>query len=257
MADHSISVILVDVINTVNNSEQTLFFLFSGLILGVVGFVAYKQRAQTYAYYGDSGYDVTQNTPTSYTDYTSESNIYQDAVENTPQSVAVSSDNFITKFFGNMKMGDVDPSLLYNQNIAAFLKMTRVGEGTADAGGYNRLFGGGTFNSYAWHPNILVVKNGYRSTAAGAYQFKYSTWQDTAKAMGLIDFSPPSQDLGALGRLAYRGAINDILAGNIYKAIEKTRNEWVSLPGATAKQPTISLTRALNAYVSAGGIITA
>jgi lysozyme len=246
-------------------TDDTLFLLFSGIALGAVGYFAYKQRAPTFAYYGNSEYSHDYSLPISvseqpseyYSEFVSESSIYPDTVENTPQAVATESDNFIVRFFGNMKMSDVDPLLLYNPNISAFLRMIRVGEGTADDGGYNRLFGGGTFDSFSWHPNIKVSKSGYTSTAAGAYQFLYSTWNDTAKAMGLNDFSPASQDLGALGRLAYRGAINDILAGNFTRALQKTSKEWASLPYSPYGQPTISLSRAKTLYASYGGTINA
>ncbi len=162
----------------------------------------------------------------------------------------------ITDFFmGNSAIKNVDKNLLNHPQIQAFLRVIRRGEGTADNGGYNRLFGGGTFDSFDWHPNILVKKGAWTSTAAGAYQFLKSTWDETARLMDLTDFSPISQDLGALGRLAYRGAINDILAGNFELALQKTGKEWASLPGSPYGQPTISFETALNTFQINGGII--
>lgn len=158
-------------------------------------------------------------------------------------------------FMGNNSIKTIDKNLLNNPQIQAFLRVIRRGEGTADNGGYNRLFGGGTFDSFDWHPNILVKKGAWTSTAAGAYQFLKSTWDETARLMDLTDFSPISQDLGALGRLAYRGAINDILAGNFELALQKTGKEWASLPGSPYGQPTISFETALNTFQINGGII--
>lgn len=154
---------------------------------------------------------------------------------------------------GNTAMRNVNRGLLNNPNIRAFLAVIRRGEGTSDAGGYNRLFGGGTFSSYAAHPNILVSKSGYKSTAAGAYQFLKSTWDETAQIMGLRDFSPASQDIGALGRLAYRGAIEDIIAGRFTDALKKTGKEWASLPYSPYGQPVISFNTALAVYKNNGG----
>lgn len=63
--------------------------------------------------------------------------------------------------------------------------------------GYNVMFGGGRFSSYADHPRKLVSAGGYTSDAAGKYQFLSTTWDPIAKALGLKDFSPKNQDLAA------------------------------------------------------------
>lgn len=154
---------------------------------------------------------------------------------------------------GSMNMRTVDKNLINHPQIQAFLRVIRRGEGTADPTGYYRLFGGGTFTDTSWHPNVRVPFRNTYSTAAGAYQFLYRTWIETAKAMELPDFSPLSQDLGALGRLAYRNAIDDIVAGNFEAAILKTAKEWASLPGSPYGQPTISMQTALNTFIGSGG----
>lgn len=154
---------------------------------------------------------------------------------------------------GYSAMKNVDRNLLTHPNIKAFLAVIRKGEGTYDAAGYYRLFGGGTFSDCSKHPNILVSKSGYKSTAAGAFQFIKSTWDETAGAMGLTDFCPASQDIGALGRLAYRGAIDDILAGRFEDALRKTSREWASLPYSPYGQPVISYNTALEVFRINGG----
>tara|TARA_R100001082_G_C4329190_1_gene144803 strand:- start:118 stop:750 length:633 start_codon:yes stop_codon:yes gene_type:complete len=65
---------------------------------------------------------------------------------------------------------------------------------------YTTLYGGGQFTSFDKHPDQLVIggKGSPNSTAAGAYQFKPSTWKEAQQALGLKDFSPESQDLAAL-----------------------------------------------------------
>ena len=150
-------------------------------------------------------------------------------------------------------MAKVTTAHVANGNMQAFLRVIRAGEGTSDAAGYSRIFGGQTFSSFADHPRIKVTKNGYTSTAAGAYQIIASTWDETKRIMKLSDFSPRSQDLAALGRIAARGALEDAKAGQFEMAIKKIAREWASLPGSPYGQPVISWDRARAIYASAGG----
>lgn len=159
-------------------------------------------------------------------------------------------------------MRGLSPSLLDNANVRAFLGVIRVGEGTADSKGYSRLVGGGEFAGFRDHPRIVksgTFKNGksWKSTAAGAYQAIVGTWDETQSIMGLPDFSPTSQDLFALGRIAARGALEDVKAGRFDSAIRKCSMEWASLPGSPYGQPTISLERARSVYASSGGSVYA
>lgn len=142
---------------------------------------------------------------------------------------------------------------LQNVNVQAFLKVIRRGEGTSDANGYKRIFGGQLFASFADHPRIVVKKSGYTSSAAGAYQFIISTWDETRAALGLVDFSPASQDLAAVGRIAARGALDDVKAGRFEQAIKKCAKEWASLPFSPYGQPVISLATAQGVYSANGG----
>lgn len=151
-------------------------------------------------------------------------------------------------------MKNVHAAVLDNANVQAFLRVIRTGEGTADGAGYRRIFGGQLFNSYADHPRIKVTKSGITSTAAGAYQFLSSTWDETRRVMGLGDFSPANQDLGAVGRIAARRALDDVLAGRFDSAVRKCAWEWASLPGSPYGQPVISWERARDVFASAGGI---
>lgn len=163
---------------------------------------------------------------------------------------------FIMKI-SNMKF--VTYSDVQHPNVQAFLKVIRRGEGTSDPDGYRRHFGGDLFTSYADHPRKVITKNyksgTYHSSAAGAYQFLKNTWDETRRIMGLTDFSPANQDLGAVGRLAARGALDDVKAGRFELAIKKTAKEWASLPFSPYGQPTISLATAANVYQSNGGVI--
>lgn len=150
-------------------------------------------------------------------------------------------------------MANVSPAVLQNKNVQALLRVIRTGEGTADAGGYARIFGGETFKSFADHPRKAVTKWGLTSTAAGAYQFLSSTWDETRRLMKLADFSPASQDLAAVGRIAARGALTDVIAGRFTTAIRKINREWASLPGSPYGQKTLQFGAALAIYQGNGG----
>lgn len=166
-------------------------------------------------------------------------------------------------FLGVVKisaMKSVPADILKNPNVRAMLAVIRRGEGTADAAGYRRMFGGAMFSSFADHPrqsNCFTLRGGKRicSTAAGAYQFLTSSWDETKKAMGLRDFSPAAQDLAAVGRMAARGALSDVLAGRFAMATKKMAYEWASLPGSPYGQPVISAETARAVYLAAGGKI--
>jgi len=174
---------------------------------------------------------------------------------NAVEAVATTLDDWTGGFMKLSDMAKVTAAHVANRNVRAFLAVIRRGEGTADAGGYTRLFGGEQFTSLADHPRRLVSKSGYKSTAAGAYQFLESTWDETRRVMGLTDFSQASQDRGAVGRIAFRGALADVLAGRFEDAVRKCAKEWASLPFSPYGQPTISLATAQTVYTNGGGVM--
>ncbi|WP_151446728.1 glycoside hydrolase family 24 protein [Lacisediminimonas profundi] len=175
------------------------------------------------------------------------------SVSDVVESVAETFDSVTGGMLKISAMAQVTPDLLTNRNVQAMLRVIRRGEGTADAGGYQRLFGGGTFDSLADHPRQVIKKSGYTSSAAGAYQILSSTWDETKRIMKLPDFSPRSQDLAAIGRIKARGALDDVLAGRFTKAVNKIAREWASLPGSPYGQPTISWSTAMAEFTNAGG----
>lgn len=152
-----------------------------------------------------------------------------------------------------------------NPNRAAFLTMISVSEGTARYGksqGYDVLFGGGLFTSYADHPRVRTyekrdefVPNGKKdfTTAAGRYQITATTFDAYKKKLGLTDFCPASQDAIAICIIGERKALDDVDAGRISTAIAKCRNIWASFPGAGYGQPEKKLETLLTAFKTAGG----
>lgn len=123
--------------------------------------------------------------------------------------------------------------LMNNPNARKMLDLIAATEGVKY--GYNTLFGNQKIDDLSWHPNI---KKPFKqtdgqvkyTTAAGRYQFLKDTWDGVARQYGLKDFSPQSQDLGALALLAQNGALPYVLKGDFNTAIKKSGSTWASLP---------------------------
>jgi muramidase (phage lysozyme) len=143
------------------------------------------------------------------------------------------------------------------KNLSAFLLMIQYAEGTIGPNAYRMMYGGQLLNDYSRHPNKAITRNGITSTAAGAYQFLYSTWAGLQKDLKLPDFSPSSQNRGAIELIKRRGALEDVFAGRFTLAIYKCRKEWASLPGAGYGQQERSMKSLALVYVKAGGNLTA
>lgn len=217
-------------------------------IIGAAGLVAYaawmlyqqsQEEATDVVDTGDIGGDLLTSAEGVLTD--------------TSQGAAEFVDNITGGFLKISAMANVPRSVLGHPNVQAMLRVIRAGEGTSDAAGYSRMFGGKQFSGFADHPRVTVKASGYTSTAAGAYQALASTWDETKRIMGLTDFSPANQDLFAVGRIAARGALDDVVAGRFDMAIKKIAREWASLPGSPYGQPTISIDRARALFASNGG----
>jgi muramidase (phage lysozyme) len=148
------------------------------------------------------------------------------------------------------KVVKTDPGL---QNLKAFLLMIQYAEGTYGRNAYQTLYGGGLFYSFAHHPNQAITRWGITSTAAGAYQFLYRTWQTLSRDLQLPDFSPASQDKGAIELIRQKAALTAVLQGNITDAVYQCRKVWASLPGAGYGQNEKPIESLLRFYVTVGG----
>jgi len=125
-----------------------------------------------------------------------------------------------------------------NPNVQQFLKIIADAEGVKY--GYNTMFGNSYFANLAQHPNKKIAfkeKDGSinYTTAAGAYQFLYSTWSRLKNAFGFKNFSGKNQDLAAIALIAENNALNDVKAGNFRNAINKLGGVWASLPSSQYK----------------------
>ncbi|WP_336948625.1 glycoside hydrolase family 104 protein [Acinetobacter junii] len=131
-------------------------------------------------------------------------------------------------------------SLLINPNVRTMLNLIAKAEGVK--WGYNTLFGNQKIDNLTAHPNLKKAfkqtdgKTNY-TTAAGRYQFLKGTWDGLARQLGLNDFSPRSQDLGAIALLAQNGALPHVLKGDYQTAVKKSGGTWASLPSSNYAQP--------------------
>lgn len=100
---------------------------------------------------------------------------------------------------------------------------------------YQTLYGGGTFAGNQ-HPNRKITAGGYTSTAAGRYQFLYSTWSGIKQKLGLSDFGPRNQDIGAVYLIWERGQLSNLLAGDFETVCKNLGCLWAALPYATCGQ---------------------
>ncbi|MEQ5770019.1 glycoside hydrolase family 104 protein [Halomonas sp. H33-56] len=133
-------------------------------------------------------------------------------------------------------------------------------EGTdryGDQGGYDVLVGGELFRSYDDHPrrSVYLPAYGIRSTAAGRYQFLVGTWDDLVARFGLPDFSPASQDAGAMQLIRQCRALDLVYDGKIHEAIHACRRIWASLPGAGYGQREVATDELVEVYRQAGGLV--
>lgn len=147
--------------------------------------------------------------------------------------------------------------------VKAFLDMvafSELGQEILDASddGYNVLVGSTpdnviTFASYADHPRKLqkiTTRSGnvLYSTAAGRYQILARMWDAYRPRLSLTDFGPDSQDQIAAQMLKETGALTQIQAGAIEKAVQLASSRWASLPGAGYGQHTNDMTALLDYY---------
>lgn len=129
---------------------------------------------------------------------------------------------------------------LNNQNVRKLLDVIAAAEGVKH--GYNTIFGNERVGNLSAHPNVRKAfkqtdgKTSY-TTAAGRYQFLSDTWNGLAQQYGLKDFSPQSQDIGAIALIMQKGALGDVLKGNYQSAIKKLGTTWASLPSSPYAQP--------------------
>lgn len=125
---------------------------------------------------------------------------------------------------GDPPTGDYPPgdTLSLDTKINALLALIRRYESGDD---YSIINGGAHFSSFADHPGIIVPPG--TSTAAGAYQITYGTWQQFG--FDLLDFSPENQYQAAYRILESTGAVDYLVAGDYAGAIRAAGKRWQAL----------------------------
>lgn len=127
--------------------------------------------------------------------------------------------------------------------LAAMLSVIGFAEGTHDR--YDLIYSFQTFSSFHDHPRRVICASGICSSAAGRYQFLDTTWDLTRQAVGLPDFTPRSQDRGAVYLIesvrGVRNAQQRLSRSQFERAVYKLNREWASLPGSPYGQPTKSM----------------
>jgi len=138
----------------------------------------------------------------------------------------------------------------FSANMRAFLDTIAYAEGTSGSEGYRTIVGYNYFDNFDDHPRepVYIQSIDDYSDAAGRYQFLSTTWDGVRSKLGLSDFSPRNQDLGAVELIRQRGAFDDVENGNIEAAIEKCSWEWASLPPGRYGQPKKSMQKLLQVY---------
>jgi len=128
-------------------------------------------------------------------------------------------------------LGDTDDDYLK----AALLDMTAWAE-VGTRGGYDTIFGGGTRDCTNGHPQEVVSKGGYRSSAYGRYQFLTETAQTYGGSNWETYFCAREQDVAAWRLVEekrkvtlseVRSAYN---SGDLTSVLDRLAGEWASFP---------------------------
>lgn len=132
----------------------------------------------------------------------------------------------------------------------ALLDTIAFTEGTSGHGhdGYDVTFAYHYFSSCRHHPDWNICSGGYCSTAAGRYQFLYSTW----RGLGYASFSPANQDRGGMKLVGRRGVtvpVHRAMTATEFKnAMSRISWEWASLPPGRYGQPSYGMARTRMQY---------
>ena len=116
---------------------------------------------------------------------------------------------------------------------ARWSNLIRAGEGTLGEKGYTTMFTGAQFSDLSKHPEKRNRSGRLVSDAAGAYQFLSTTYNPAAKALGITDFSPQSQERVGKYLAQQRGLAVDTVftdKASFLKELDKIAPEWASMP---------------------------
>ena len=126
-----------------------------------------------------------------------------------------------------------NPSKDVSDGWARWRHLIKTGEGTLGEKGYTTMYTGSQFTDLSKHPAKLNRSGRFESDAAGAYQFLSTTYNPAAKALGITDFSPESQEKVGKYLAQKRGLAVDTVftdKASFLKELDKISGEWASMP---------------------------
>lgn len=126
--------------------------------------------------------------------------------------------------------------LMGDANVKAMQHVIRAGETDQTPRAYYRVNGKPDMASLDRHPYYGVTTT-LGGRASGAYQHLGTTWQRIAERYpdDCKDFSAYAQDFASVVGMNDRGALQSVLDGDLAGAIEKLKDEWISLKGLGQK----------------------
>ena len=157
-----------------------------------------------------------------------------------------------------------------NTQMQAAQDMISKSEGTASASDPYRVCYGykHTIMNLADHPAITgewkgepldklgAAYAGLVSTAAGKYQMTKPTWLDAKRALGLTDFTGPSQDAACAWLIQQAGAADAVQTGDVSTFVKLCAKRWASFAGANAPGQKMNSLATLETYFeNAGGVL--
>lgn len=154
-----------------------------------------------------------------------------------------------------MTMKQRAEAALQHPQVQRFLDFLSWSEATQEHN-YHTNFGGSRLEDLSHHPNKILgrTKDGV-TTATGRYQITGTTWKGIQKnyGIGIEDFSPHNQDLAAVSLIIEKGALDDIIKGDMQTVFKKLNNTWVSLPGYKGNQKSRSMQEAMAKWTEING----
>ncbi len=141
-----------------------------------------------------------------------------------------------------------------DERVRAFLDVIAYAEGTYQFGalGYSARYPMQWFSGFKTHPGFIFVKKRSgrvgKYSASGRYMFLIKTWDYLSKRLGLHDFGPVNQDIGAIALLAEKGALSVLLKNDFERAVSLANKTWATFPGSPYGQKTTPMSELKRLY---------
>jgi muramidase (phage lysozyme) len=160
-------------------------------------------------------------------------------------------------------------SILSSANVRALLMVIRAGESRLDESAYTIRYGGWdaatrrhlppkVFDPFLGHPRVFEpTPTGEKSSAAGAFQETATTFDWIGPKYGIDGFSPYAQECHAVALIHEAKALDDIIAGDLERAVIKCGRWWASLPDSGLRDGGSKMTwaRVRDVYATYGGAL--